>query len=103
MVAGYQYTALSDLDGCVGADRNVYGIIVDGVSAPVKSKGSGTYEPSHPTQQHTRLEHPTKPPIVPSTELAAFARSRTSLRAIQKALIDQRRTQLGAALSDTHV
>ena len=23
----YQYTALCDLDGCVGADRNVYGII----------------------------------------------------------------------------
>jgi hypothetical protein len=52
MVAGYQYTALSDLDGCAGSDRNVYGIIIDGISTPVKSKGSGTYESSHPIQQH---------------------------------------------------
>jgi hypothetical protein len=42
MVAGYTYTSLRDLGEFVKKDRNVYGIIVDGNSHPVKSKGSGT-------------------------------------------------------------
>lgn len=92
MKAAYQYTALSDLDGCARADRNVYGIIIDGVSTPVKSKGSGTYEPSHPIQQHPART--SSKLTLPSFELIGFARSRTSVRAIQKAHC-QRRTSDG--------